>query len=177
MAFTVCQDLQAGVSLSELSGFGPEPPRSCTDFAEGCSHQDSAGFDPLDDGGVEVRVTEQVTEDEVDLRAVGKTTVEVVDLETAAFGEAVVADKLPGKVDGDGGDIDADIAESTAGKPHGTTPPAAGQFEGVSGCGEEVLMVYEDGGRAELIQRGHSVFCVAPVPFAAVSFAHQSHDT
>lgn len=113
----------------QLPRRAPVGPRSDVDLAQHRDREQTSGGEAVDDGLVETCVPEQVTQDQVDVGTLREASIEVGDLERAAFADTGAVRELSSEVDRDRRHVDSVDVHAPARQPHGAPPPPAGDLE------------------------------------------------
>ena len=139
LAFGQHVDL-VGERCVECALLDSESARSNVDLAQRRNGKESARRETFEERPVQKTVPEQVTEDEIDRRTVGKAAVEIDHIELTAGANAELLCQCLRLADSQRGDVEAPHVDASTCEPHRSSPSPACDLECVSGGRKEVLM-------------------------------------
>ena len=126
------QGLEPCESLSQFSGPRAVGTRPGAHLAEIGHCENAPRGEPIDHGLIESPVPEHVTHQQIDVRAFGKTIIEVNHIESTAVGHSAGRGKSSGVFYGPRRDVDTEHAHSALGQPYRQPSLPTGDFQGIS---------------------------------------------
>jgi len=175
LSLTRGERMQAGERSGQFAGRRAKRPGYRTDFAEHQEGQQPAPFQPTQNRVVQAVVTELVTDDEVDGRALGQAVVEVGDVEAATFLDTGAPGEVPRLSHGDRRDVESADLKPAPGEPHGDPALPAGQIEGIPRNRQQVRVLRQDVRWHRRGQGRRSLARVSLIPPTPIDLRHSRH--
>ena len=149
---------------TQLTGRHPEPPGTNVDFAQRRYRQEPARAKPLDKEPVETGVPEEVTEHDIDRRAIRQPIIEINCIEPASITDPTPLGQAPGEADRNARDVQPPAGQPPARQPDSASPTAAAKFHGETDSRKHVLVGSEDRRHSLNVNRRHPNLGVAIIP-------------